>query len=97
MAPDLTADNGHTLAIAVDVAYIVRHLLPTISLRSWRSRDADGKCPAGALFGGRKLWIVQELQVWTAAHFPTRRVFENEIWPAFEAWKAPTGAGGASR
>lgn len=56
--------------IAVDARGACR--LFSVSLRTWRSWDAGGRCPMGHRVGGRKLWSTDELRRWAATGFPSR-------------------------
>ncbi|MCZ6653037.1 MAG: hypothetical protein O7D91_08415 [Planctomycetota bacterium] len=63
--------------LAVDVRGIAR-LLP-FAIRTLRRMDAAGKLPRGFKVGGRKLWRVSDLRLWTEWGFPDREGFEARL------------------
>ncbi len=60
------------LAVSIkDIAAIV-----PFSVRTLRRMDSSGKMPRGFKIGGRKVWRVDDLRLWTAWGFPSRTEFE---------------------
>jgi hypothetical protein len=51
----------------------------SISVRTWRRRDRDGSVPRGAMLKGRKLWRVQDLELWSEWGLPNRAAFERRL------------------
>ena len=61
--------------LAVDVRLIAK-MVP-FSVRTLRRMDSAGKLPCGFKIGGRKLWRVSDLKLWTQLGFPSREEFEE--------------------
>ena len=66
--------------IAVDARGVVGRVFPgCFALRSWRSMDSSGKCPAGFFLGARKVWRLSDLKLWAAWEFCDRTEFQARL------------------
>ena len=63
--------------LAVDVQQMAQ-MVP-FSIRTLRRMDSAGKLPRGFKLGGRKLWRVSDLRLWTEWGFPERQEFEAKL------------------
>ena len=63
--------------LAVDVRQMGK-MVP-FSVRTLQRMDAAGKLPRGFKLGGRKLWRVSDLRLWTEWGFPERKEFEARL------------------
>ena len=69
--------RNKTELLAVDVRQMAE-MVP-FSVRTLRRMDSGGKLPRGFKVGGRKLWRVSDLQLWSKWGFPERREFEARL------------------
>ena len=63
--------------LAIDVRGIAK-LVP-FAVRTLRRMDSGGKLPRGFKVGGRKLWRVSDLLLWSEWGFPDRGEFELRL------------------
>ena len=63
--------------LAVDVRQMAK-MFP-FAVRTLRRKDSAGKLPKGFKVGGRKLWRVSDLLLWTEWGFPDRAEFESRL------------------
>ncbi len=63
--------------LAVDVRQMTK-MVP-FAVRTLRRMDSAGKLPRGFKVGGRKLWRVSDLRLWTEWGFPERQEFEARL------------------
>ena len=51
----------------------------SLSVRTVRRLDSSGKIPPGFKIGGRKLWRLRDLRLWSERGFPARREFQDYL------------------
>ena len=51
----------------------------SLSIRTVRRLASSGKIPSGFKVGGRKLWRISDLQLWSEWGFPCRGEFQNRL------------------
>lgn len=49
----------------------------SLSIRTVRRLDSSGRLPSGFKIGGRKLWRIRDLQLWSDWGFPCRGAFQD--------------------
>ena len=67
----------HPEQLAVDVRQMTK-MVP-FAVRSLRRMDSGGKLPRGFKIGGRKMWRVSDLLLWSEWGFPDREAFELRL------------------
>ncbi len=67
----------HPERLAVDVRQMAK-MVP-FAVRTLRRMDSGGKLPRGFKVGGRKLWRVSDLRLWSDWGFPERQEFEERL------------------
>ncbi len=68
-------DDIPRLAVAIkDIAKMV-----PFAVRTLRRMDTSGRLPLGFKVGGRKLWRLSDLQLWSEWGFPDRAEFEARM------------------
>ena len=63
--------------LAVDIKQMAS-MVP-FAVRTLRRMDSGGKLPRGFKVGGKKLWRVSDLKLWTEWGFPERAEFEARM------------------
>ena len=63
------------------LAVTVREMskLVPFGVRTLRRMDSAGKLPRGHKVGGKKLWRISDLKLWTQFGFPDREEFETMV------------------
>lgn len=62
--------------ICLDAGDVIRLLMPSISVRTWRRMDSASRIPRGIKIGGRKVWRVADIKTWIEHGCPDRERFE---------------------
>ena len=78
--PELNGqDHGPSTVTPVMVDADAAAAMFSVSVRTWRRRDRDGSVPRGAMLKGRKLWRIQDLELWSEWGLPNRSTFDKRL------------------